>query len=551
MSDVRINTRSPYYIEANPTEPTIPETPEVPDPPTNIPPTVTITASNTTPYAGDTVTLTAVATDSDGTIVSYLWGGTSSPQTTVSIDVTSTEVQSKIFNVAVTDDDGDVGLAQITINWQEIPEQTTNTDVSVACGDTFNQANFRGIKNYNLLVGDKVGDVTITFQDTVYSPSVVPVKFTLEWDGNTSSTGYIGDDSYNSQLIGNGVSASDINTSSPSNKTSGTTLTINKTAATPNQVVLTAQAVLQNDSYTFQLDCPDVEETITKFYTVKSTTAGGTTDFNYTDVNGDIQTISLEEGETSLISAQEDTVSVTSGTGTIEEGGQSFDLGVPEQDFDENVEVNIIFDDSGSMTETLKPLLDMADGILKDKLLSYYNNDIIKYNERVKVLKASDFNNTYTNLTGAGSNTPERFLGFASYGKTNATSTKNIYLFFTDETFGVYQSFSIGQRQTYFDDLALYRSYLNSTQYGEHFMRTFIIDFDSYTTDFLQKIFDGGTLSPATGFFDDFSGSNGLSDRSEASRGSSLLQNGVEYNTNPNYYYDFIIQALQDYGFNI
>jgi len=92
MSDVRINTRSPYYIEANPTAPEVPETPEVPDPPTNIPPTVTITASNTTPYVGDTITLTAVATDSDGTIVSYLWGGTSSPETTVSIDVTNTTV---------------------------------------------------------------------------------------------------------------------------------------------------------------------------------------------------------------------------------------------------------------------------------------------------------------------------------------------------------------------------------------------------------------------------------------------------------------------------
>jgi hypothetical protein len=61
MSDVRINTRSPYYIEANPTEPTVPETPTIPDPPTNTPPTVTITASNENPYVKETVTLTAVA----------------------------------------------------------------------------------------------------------------------------------------------------------------------------------------------------------------------------------------------------------------------------------------------------------------------------------------------------------------------------------------------------------------------------------------------------------------------------------------------------------
>ena len=547
MSDVRINTRSPYYIEANPTEPTIPETPEVPDPPTNIPPTVTITASNTTPYAGDTVTLTAVATDSDGTIVSYLWGGTSTPQTSVSIDVTSTEVQSKIFNVSVTDDDGDVGIAQITINWQEIPEQTTNTDLDVNCGDVINEGSFIGTKTYNLVgVGNKIGDVEIEFLTSGNNQNL-PVIFDMSWNGATVSTGYIGHYDFSGTFFGTD------NTGDPTTKAQPTTLTINKSAATPTQVTLTASTGMSegNDAYSFRLNCPDVEATETFFHTLTGTCTSGDTTFTYADVNGDTQTVILANGETRLVSAQEDTVVTAVCSGTVEKGGQSFDLGVPEQDFDENVEINIIFDDSGSMTETLKPLLDMADGILKNKLLSYYNNDTVKYNERVKVLKASDFNNTYTNLTGSGSNTPERFLGFASYGKTNASSTKNIYLFFTDETFGVYQSFSIGQRQTYFDDLALYRSYLNSTQYGEHFMRTFIIDFDSYTTDFLQKIFDGGTLSPATGVFDDFSGHNGLSDRSEASRSNSLLQNGVEYNTNPNYYYDFIIQALQDYGFNI
>ena len=551
MSDVRINTRSPYYIEANPTEPTVPETPTIPDPPANIPPTVTITASNENPYEGETVTLTAVATDSDGTIVSYLWGGTSSPQTTVSIDVTSSTVQSKVYNVAVTDDDGDVGVAQITINWQEIPQPTTNTDISVDCGDIFNQANFNGIINYNLLVGDKIGDVTITFQDTVYSPSDIPIKFTLEWDGNTSTTGYIGDDYYDVQLQANGVSPSDINTSSPTNKTSGTTLTINKTAATPNEVTLKAQAVLMNDSYTFQLDCPDVEAVGTTYYTIKGNSPDTAATFTYTNASGDSVTRELSaEDAPELISARTGTVSVT-GDGTIEEGGQSFDLGVPEQEYDENTELNILFDDSGSMNGTLQPLLDMADGILKEKLLSFYGGDVVKYNERVNVFKLSDFNRQYTGLVDLGSQTTERFLKHASYGKINPQSTRSIYIFFIDEVTGPYFFFGSGQIGSYSSDLSSYRSYLNSIQYGEHFMRTFIVEARQIEdTEFLKYIFDGG-IHPFVGTNSDFSGSNGLSDRFEATRGSDILQDGVNYSGNPNYYYDYIIQALQDYGFNI
>ena len=95
MSDVRINTRSPYYIEANPTEPTQPTIPTPVE--NNTPPTVTITVSNENPYVGETVTLTAVATDSDGTIVGYQWGGFSTA-TTQSITATNlTLIQSQIF----------------------------------------------------------------------------------------------------------------------------------------------------------------------------------------------------------------------------------------------------------------------------------------------------------------------------------------------------------------------------------------------------------------------------------------------------------------------
>ena len=55
-------------------DPPVPDPDPVPDPePSNAAPTVTISAGSTTAAPGGTVALTATATDSDGTIVSYGW----------------------------------------------------------------------------------------------------------------------------------------------------------------------------------------------------------------------------------------------------------------------------------------------------------------------------------------------------------------------------------------------------------------------------------------------------------------------------------------------
>lgn len=554
MSDVRINTRSPYYIEANPTEPTIPETPEIPDPPTNIPPTVTITASNENPYVKETVTLTAVATDSDGTIVSYLWGGTSSPQTSVSIDVTSTEVESKIFNVIVTDDDGDVAVAQITINWQEIPEQTTNTDIDVNCGDVINEGAFLGTKTYNLVgVGDKIGDVEIEFLTSGNNQNL-PVIFDMSWNGATVSTGYIGHSDFSGTFFGTD------NTGNPTTKAQPTTLTINKSAATPTQVTLTASTGMSegNDAYSFRLNCPDVEATQTFFHTLTGTCTSGDTTFTYADVNGIAQTVNVANGETQLVSAQENTVVTAVCSGTVEKGGQSFDLGVPEQEYDENTEVIIIFDDSGSMESTLEPLIDMSNGSLQKTLIPFYNNDVVEYNKKVKIYKSSEFmKENYPSLNYFSNGVKERFLKIASFGKINNDSTRSIYLFFQDEVQATYQSSTYlspdssydsttnfyGESTGYQEDLDEYKTFLNSLNYGEHFMKFFPVSSgEAFETQFIRNIFSGD---------DGFEGSKGLSDISEASIEQGLVQNGVLYSDNPNYYHDLIITALRGYGFNI
>ena len=119
---------------------------------------------------------------------------------------------------------------------------------SVDCGDTWLTGIDVGNRNFTFNTTE-VGDI-----DIVIGGNDVPINFTLEWDGNTETTGYIGLDTYDQQLLDAGVSAGDINTGDPSTK--NTTLTINKTNATPTLVTLNVLAPLVNDSYSLEFNCP-------------------------------------------------------------------------------------------------------------------------------------------------------------------------------------------------------------------------------------------------------------------------------------------------------
>ena len=541
MSDVRINTRSPYYIEANATEPT---QPVIPPPVGNEPPTVSIQVSNDNPYLGEVVTLTAVATDVDGTIDSYLWGGFGSG-TTESITATNSSIiQDQVFIVTVTDNDGNTATAIKTVSWRDEPKQIVNQDIDVNCGDIINEGSFIGTKTYNLVgVADKIGDVEIEFLDTGNNQDL-PVKFDITWDGNTETTGYIGDSDFG---LSDPIPAPD-NTTSPTNKKQPTTLVINKTAATPTQVTLTAEPLFRNDSYSFRLNCPDVEATETFFYTLTSTCEGGSTTFTYLDVDGVQQEIILEDEQSETVSAQTGTVSEAVCSGTIEVGGVSFDKGVPEQEFDGKTEITIIFDSSGSMGEVLPRLLLMADNELKDTLLSYYDNDIVEYNKRVQIVKSQE----YAVANGYISANKEDFLKLSKIPLRNLDSSKQIILYFTNEVSGI-TSYQDSQSNLNFinrvsdyttatsiydSDLSDFRTFLNTKNYGDYFLTVFNArNYPQYETYFINNIFNGD---------EGFNGTKGLSDRSEVSVVQPVLQTGDSA-----YYHDLIITALRGYGFNI
>ena len=533
MSDVRINTRSPYYIEANPTEPI---QPVIPPPVGDEPPEVYITVSNDNPYLGEVATLTAVATDPDGTIVSYEWGGFGSG-TTESITATNTAlIQDQVFMVTVTDNDGNTATALATVSWKEKPEPVVNQDTNVYCGDVINEASFVGTKTYNLVgVEDKIGEVEIEFLDPGNNRDA-PVKFDITWNGTTNTTGFIGNPNFSAPYP---IPAPD-NTTSPTNKKQPTTLTINKTAATPNEVVLTAESLSRNDNYSFRLNCPDVESPETFYYTITGTCTTGDTTFTYTDVNGDSQSIVLANGETELISAQENTVSAAICTGETEKGGQSFELGQPELTIDENAEFLVWLDSSGSLDDEVISLKEMTDNQLKDTFLTYYGNDSVKYNGQVQYITDPSF------LTGTASY-EERFFGWASVEKQSTSSDKIVHLIYVDEAYPSYTRNYLSdpndKTQEYLDDIASLRSQLNAvTNYGDHIVIVFCIEKDrnemfKHFSHFLDNVSNG------TNGFD---GSNGLSDRSEV-----VFVRNVLAKQDSDYYHQITIDALTSLGFKI
>lgn len=544
MPDYRLNSRSPYYIDGE-----VEITEVTPPPPVeeNTPPTVTITASNDTPYVGETITLTAVATDSDGTVVSYSWN---TSETTTSIDVVRNKELCHDFYVVVTDDDGDTATATKRICWQEVPDIITNPETTdVSCGETFGEGSFTGEIVYRITdVGDKIGDIELFVIAPQGGSFDVPVNFTLEWNGLTASTGYVGSSTFDDELLGSGVELGDIFTLSETTKSSPTSVSLTKSAATPTEVLIRATTPLINDQFQLITSCPDVIPAVTtKYYTLEGTDVGGDTTFTYTDNNGDSQNVILSDGETELISAREDSVSVVSGTGNITEGGLSFDNGTPDLIVDTSTEFWFILDSTGSMGATAQYIEGAINNNLKSDLLSYYENDPSLYDRRTNFFNVSQ----------------ERIFAYPeSYESANISQYprigKRVYFLFQDESHARYHNipYDGALKSSFSTDIANLRSFLdgkNETDFGNTMVVLFSVTqgkieeinaSDAYAS-FISDVVTGAG---------NFSGANGFSDRSDV----KVIQN-VQYLGDSElsvaniqqYYYNIIKSAIQGLGYNI
>ena len=199
---------------------------------------------------------------------------------------------------------------------------------------------------------------------------------------------------------------------------------------------------------------------------------------------------------------------------------------------DENTQINIWFDNSGSMDSTLSPLQTMRDTILKNCLLQFYNDDENLYDSNVTVKTFSE----------KPSGTERTFYVLDTTG-TTAGITKVINLVFQDEAQSVYHpntsTFDVNasRTSTYMTDITNFRNTLNalpSTYYRGVIFR--VEGFEGFK-QFVDAVRDGSG---------NYSGVYGLSDRTEIGYVSN-----VTAGTTPQYYVNQIITALNTLGYNL
>lgn len=204
-------------------------------------------------------------------------------------------------------------------------------------------------------------------------------------------------------------------------------------------------------------------------------------------------------------------------------------------ELDEDTEINIFFDNSGSMGSTYSPLVQMQSTILQNCLLPFYNNDVNLYNQKVRVISVG----------GSSSYGNERSIKWIS---TQPTGNNNVInLAFADES-NIYEAEGpstggwIDGSPTGNSDIATLRSVLNNAPTLEYLRGViFVVNTGpgSYPNfgAFMDAVFDGVNY---------YAGTNGLSDRSEVSHVPDVTPGST-----PQYYVNLIVDSLNSLGYNI
>lgn len=218
---------------------------------------------------------------------------------------------------------------------------------------------------------------------------------------------------------------------------------------------------------------------------------------------------------------------------------------------DENTEINIFFDASGSMDQTLPKLLMMKETILKPCLMPFFNGDGALYDAKVQIIGGTYdfFGNTITGRTW----TSERSLGgtYLAQGAilqregSDGTVTKVINIVFQDEANASYHasltSFNPeteAPSEKFQQDINALRALYNSKP--EDYFRSVIFQVKGSNAwaSFLSAIENGSGL---------YTGPNSLADLSNQIKIKYNVTNGSE----PDYYANQIVTALNELGYSI
>lgn len=126
------------------------------------------------------------------------------------------------------------------------PAQLTE---QVYCGETINIGEDVGVKTYVLNVGKVTGNVTIDYRVNI------PITIIGLWNAplpGLQMTGYVGNSDFEQDLIDAGIS----DTSGLASGEQTGTITINKTAETPETVEFVVGAPIPTDDYSLTFNCP-------------------------------------------------------------------------------------------------------------------------------------------------------------------------------------------------------------------------------------------------------------------------------------------------------
>lgn len=129
----------------------------------------------------------------------------------------------------------------------------TGTESSIeiiGCDESFAYNGNNGTFEFVINFGTDTGQCGIS-----YNAYGVPDKFEIEWNGQVYSSGYVGNNNYDQQLINLGVSPSEINTGNPG--TGIGNLFFNKDQATPATAIVRVTAPFSGTAWNISGVCPD------------------------------------------------------------------------------------------------------------------------------------------------------------------------------------------------------------------------------------------------------------------------------------------------------
>ena len=272
---------------------------------------------------------------------------------------------------------------------------------------------------------------------------------------------------------------------------------------------------------------PTTSTTTTEEPTTTSTTSSSsTTTTSTTHCPIGAYLVDVECETTTSTTTPEPTTSTTSSSTTEEPTTTTTTTIVIPPFINSGTRIYIYFDSSGSMDQTLQPLVDMRNGNLKVALLPYYDNDEALYDEMVQVV----------------SDSTERTLHMLNWLAADMPDGNVIVLVFQDEASSVYHTTDIEPRTAQFNsDLSALRTRLDLFTETEYRGVVFQVATPSsnnveFFQPFLLAVKDG------TGVY---AGTNGLSDVPNINVVCNVAS-GITYASNPNYYLNLILGALNE-----